>query len=607
MTRIRPTALGLFALIILLAGPACGRQHAQRISPAVAGPPEQVYELRGAVVDATPDCSEERLARLGAVETEKDLGVVFREVFAQRPVPHVVVTARGEAVTREAVTDADGHFRFADVPRGEYEISAETPTPPSGTREKRIATGTMPVTLDANNRYVLLELRADRITVRGRITTAGGRPVASAKVIGIHEIDDPSCMHASQIVTTVSNPDGSYALQGLNPPDLWRTAGYLNGGDPTADSHSFYFVVRVEADDLVQRRENVPRFPLVTQERLELARRLLKAMNQVQTRLEGSSELHERENLGPFPASQGNTIRDIDVVLDPWPRAHVSGRVVETNGNPTPGRVLELSPVGDGSPHLSGDGYAPPRPVAFAVDERGAFDMASIFPGKYSVLVYRPSPIGGDRNMEQVPVAGQLLDVPPGARVEDFEIQVNPAADYAIAGHVRDAHGEPICGLFVGAKGDPHGRSWWTRTDAQGAYYIDGLDGVGLPFISVTFGYGGLAMIDVPLNAKNVDLIVPDRGSIRGVVRNAKTGEVITTCQVTVPMVGLPESGAVWENPHTEVEWKPDGGFMLSDVPAGQATVEVRCEELGTQRYVIPVEAGKTSSLECEMKGSLSS
>jgi hypothetical protein len=35
--------------------------------------------------------------------------------------------------------------------------------------------------------------------------------------------------------------------------------------------------------------------------------------------------------------------------------------------------------------------------------------------------------------------------------------------------------------------------------------------------------------------------------------------------------------------------------------------VEIRCEELGTQRYVIPVEAGKSSLLECEMKGARSS
>jgi hypothetical protein len=396
-------------------------------------------------------------------------------------------------------------------------------------------------------------------------------------------------------------------LPGLDPPNLWRTAGYLCGGDPTAEGHSFYLVVRVEANDFVQGRENVPRFPLVTADLLDSARRLLKAMSQVQTRLEGISELREKEGLGPFPASRGNTIPGIDIVLDPWPRGRVSGRVLDTKGNPAQGRVLELSVVNDGSPPLPGDDYVPTRSIAVAVDESGVFDIPTIVPVRYSVLVYRPSPIGGDRNMEQVPVRGRLLDVKPGARVEGFEIRVNPPEDYAISGHVRDASGNPVCGLFVGTWGDPHGRCWWTLTDGQGAYRIDGLDGIGLSSFKISFGYEGLAIHDVPLNAKNADLIVPDKGSIHGVVRNAKTGEVITTCQVTVPVVNLPESRAVYEKPHVQIERKPDGSFILSNVPAGEATVEVHAEGLGVQRFVTQVEAGKTSPLECEMPGPPSS
>jgi protocatechuate 3,4-dioxygenase beta subunit len=605
MERVRPrTSVSLFVLIVVPAWPACGVLREQQAPQAEVA---ARYSIHGTVVDATPDCSQERLAELAALESEEDLQRVFGKMLGKRPVPDVDITLRGESITREAVTDAQGKFQLTGLPPGEYEISAEMPAQPSWTGEKRTATAKTRVTLDTHDHYVGLELRADRITVRGRITDVSGRPVAGAKVIGIQEIDDPSCMHYPNIVTTVSDADGSYALPGLDPPNLWRTAGYLNGGDPTAEGHSFYLVVRVEADDFVQGRENVPRFPLVTAELLDSARRLLKAMSQVLTRLEGRSEFQEKEGLGPFPASQGNTIPDIDIVLDPWPRARVSGRVLDTKGKPAQGRVLELSVVNDGSPPLPGDDYAPTRSIAVAVDEHGVFDIPTIVPGRYSVLVYRPSPIGGDRNMEQIPVRGQLLDVKPGARVEGFEIRVNPPEDYAISGHVRDASGKPVCGLFVGTWGDPNGRCWWTRTDRQGAYRIDGLDGTGLSSFKISFGYEGLAILDVPLNSKTADLIVPDKGSIYGVVRNAKTGDVITTCQVTVPVVNLRESGAVWEEPHVEIEWTSDGHFSISSVPAGEATVEIRAEGFGAQRFLTLVEAGKARALECEMLGPPSS
>lgn len=599
------TCVSMFGLIMVAAWPACSILREQQAPQAELAPR---YGIRGTVVDATPNCSPERFAQLAASESEQDLERAFTEMFAKRPVPNIVVTLRDESITREAVTDAQGDFHFAGLPRGEYEISGQVPSWPSGTGEKRMATAKAQVAIDTRDRYVRLEVRADRITVRGRITDVNGQPVAGAKVIGIQEIYDPSCMRYPNMVTTVSDADGSYALQGLNPPNLWRTAGYLNGGDPTAHSHSFYLVVRVEADDLVQGRESVPRFPLVTAELLDSARRLLKAMNQAQTHLEGTSELREEEERGSFPASQGNTIPHIDIVLDRWPRASVAGRVLDTEGRPAAGRVLELGSVNRDSPPLPGDGDLPRRwPPSPTTDENGAFEIPSIVPGRYSIVVYRPSPIGGDRNMQQIPVQGQLLDVKPGARVEGFEIRVNPPEGYAISGHVRDASGNPVCGLFAGTWGDPHGRCWWTLTDRQGAYRIDGLDGIGLSSFKISFGYEGLAILDVPLNSKTADLVVPDKGSIHGVVRNAKTGDVITTCQVTVPVVNLRESGAVWEQPHAETEWTPDGHFSISNVPAGEATVEIRVEGLEAQRFVTTVEVGKINSLDCEMPGPPSS
>ncbi len=75
--------------------------------------------------------------------------------------------------------------------------------------------------------------------------------------------------------------------------------------------HLNCFDIRVEADGFVQGKENVPRVPLVTEELLGPARRLLKALNQLVV----EQDLREKEDI-PLPASHGNTITGIDIVLD---------------------------------------------------------------------------------------------------------------------------------------------------------------------------------------------------------------------------------------------------------------------------------------------------
>jgi protocatechuate 3,4-dioxygenase beta subunit len=613
MTNYRRfTACILFPLTLPAAATTTGKMPGQDALQEYVGPGHAIH---GTVVDATPDCSREILTRLSAATSEEEFGAVLSETFRNKPVPDCMVTLQGHSLTRETVAGPEGAFHFTNLPRGEYELFAETPSLPSEAGEDRMASHRLTVRLDRRDQYPKLELRADRITVCGQITDADGRPVAGAKVFGIQEIVDPACMHYPNIVTTVSDAEGSYALQGLNPPNIWRTAGYLNGGDPTAGLHAFYLIVRVEAEDFVQRKEQVPRFPLVTGELLSSARSFLKALSQLQTRLEGTSDIKEKDGLGPFPASDGNTIPDIDIVLEPWPRASVSGRVLDTKGRPAAGRILELHSIKDGPP-LPGDSDLPRRwPPSPTTDENGAFDIPSMIPGRYSVLVYRPSPIGGDRNMEQIPVQGEVIDVHPGARVTDFAIRVNPPEDFAVSGQVVDANEKPVCGLFVGASGDPHGRCWWTLTDEEGTYYIDGLDGIRRSTFNIGFGYGGLAIHDVTLAAGTVDLVIPDRGSIHGCVCDGETGETITTgesiptaqkianCRITVPRVTLPDSGAVWTNPDVQVEWAPDGEFIISNVPAGEVTVEIRADGFDPQQFETTVEPGKASSLECVLEG----
>lgn len=253
-------------------------------------PAPRMHCLRGTVRDGTQSISDEDVAKLSSAASMKDIVQLLRGLLEPRPVPEARVTLRGDSVKREGVMDA----------------STE------GTRET--ATASEQISLEAD-RHVDPEIRADLVTVRGRITDGHGRPIAGAKVTGIQEIVDPSSMHYPNTVSTVSDADGSYELKGLNPPDLWRIGGYLNGGDPALDLHSFCLVVRAEASGFVQPEDSLPRLPLVTAERLHAVRRGMAAMSQTATRLGLELGFREKEGLPPFPPSHGNTIADVDITL----------------------------------------------------------------------------------------------------------------------------------------------------------------------------------------------------------------------------------------------------------------------------------------------------
>ncbi|MBI2435273.1 MAG: carboxypeptidase regulatory-like domain-containing protein, partial [Candidatus Hydrogenedentes bacterium] len=289
--------------------------------------------------------------------------------------------------------------------------------------------------------------------------------------------------------------------------------------------------------------------------------------------------------------------------------AHVSGRMTDSEGKPAAIRVLELWPIETGPPPVPGLSFEPTggeKPPVTQSD--GRFELPDVAPGKYSIVVYGESPFGGDRSVQQVPIRGRLLDVQSGQRIEDLEIVVNPPEQFALSGHVRTAQGGPIRGIVVDTF-IPHGRHWWTKTDENGAYRLEGLDGMGQSTFDMFFNdvpSGGSYKVvrrAVPLNSANVDLIVPENGGISGTVRNAKTGEAVSGYEVKVPLVHLTDCGVDWEEPQVQIERQKDNTFSIANVPAGEAVIEVRAGGLGVQHFTAAVKAGETLPLACDMLG----
>jgi len=233
--------------------------------------------------------------------------------MGRRPASNVVVIARCPGTKQEVISDGEGKFKFSDLPQGVYEVSAETHADPSGKGVGRRLSTKKPVRLVENNGIVTLHLYKELIAVKGRITDVQGRSVAGACVTGtpvpVREVG------LIEKVVTVSGADGSYTLYGFAPMDVYRLAGYLNGGNLSAPGSLYACVeVCVVADGFIQNKSNVPNVPLVSDELLDAARRFGKSLPN-SNGLKSKDGWREKDSVF-LPVTDGNTILNVDVVLN---------------------------------------------------------------------------------------------------------------------------------------------------------------------------------------------------------------------------------------------------------------------------------------------------
>ncbi len=305
---------GLFAVVSVGGeGPTEGKVVKSPETPAGR------FDIQGAVVDGTWDVSSV-LDTLESMppKSQGEYLEALRGTSRPQPVRNLPVTLRGRSVLTKVVSDSEGKFRFAGLPAGDYEVSAELASRPTGLRGAvRTATAKERVRLGPSSRKVTLRLRTDTVAIRGRVTAMDGTPISGARVRGAYypmpEAGEIARHYPSSFA--VSGTDGSYELGGFVPQGIASIAGYLSGGDPTQNSQYPFFVdIHVDAAGSVQGKGKMPRVPLVTEELLGSARRLLKIYGRMGQTV-GRPELQEKDGLH-LPSSQGNTITGIDIVME---------------------------------------------------------------------------------------------------------------------------------------------------------------------------------------------------------------------------------------------------------------------------------------------------
>lgn len=257
---------------------------------------------------------------------------------------------------------------------------------------------------------------------------------------------------------------------------------------------------------------------------------------------------------------------------------HISGRVADTNNRPLPGVCLELVPT-----TWSGGGGAGVLALGFGevkTDEAGRFAVSNAAAGRYWVKIYQPSRMGGDRCWQQMALDPKLV-LAAGARVENLDFRVLPPEAHTISGRVLDGQDKPYAGVAVGSY-IPHDRSWWTRTDPQGRFVLQSLNGIGRDLLDVDFSFNDHKIVfrNVPIGTKDLKCVRHQSGEIAGVLLDSESQHPVTGYEVEVERVHLLDCAGMAIKPAVRVtRTDPPGAFHIAQVPAGRAILEFKVGE----------------------------
>ncbi len=175
--------------------------------------------------------------------------------------------------------DAEGAFKFNNVPVGDYTIEVTT-TPHCTTIETgRKAVGHARVHLTNHIANLRIPISAYPVALRGRVLAEDGRPIANVVVKGVpwgyqpHDHIDPNLVKRKYEYETVtmSDTDGYYELSGFMPEYIFAYARLLG-------SDRWFSFAEVTACLDGYEQTNTPNPPLVTAELLPAAQQIMKSI-----------------------------------------------------------------------------------------------------------------------------------------------------------------------------------------------------------------------------------------------------------------------------------------------------------------------------------------
>jgi hypothetical protein len=288
---------GVKAALICLLAVGCGSSEKGRI--------------QGTVLDITPDFSDTTLSKLEAAKTVEESGQILQKMVSNSSqASGAVITARSVSGVYSTTSDSKGRFEFTKLPNEEFDLEVKGTKSGNSQLSTVKPKGIYHVYNVTNS--TILHVRSDFITVKGRITDTQNNGVPNVKILGEAFPLPESSEATPPSRTAVSGPDGSFEISGITTPGLFDIVGYLNGCDLKRGDNPFFLQLKVEAEGYERQKTNTL-VPLVSEQHLAPARRVLKVLSKLQTQAKGKSQMSEKDVV--LPKSQGYTISDVHITL----------------------------------------------------------------------------------------------------------------------------------------------------------------------------------------------------------------------------------------------------------------------------------------------------
>ena len=241
--------------------------------------------------------------------------------------------------------------------------------------------------------------------------------------------------------------------------------------------------------------------------------------------------------------------------------ASVAGTVVDAQGQPMQDIGLHLQQPG--SP------FYPPVDAEIKTSSGGAFQISSLMPGTYAVGLTPPG-----ISMWSTGDVAATFELTTGQQLRGLRMVYGEKGGLAISGSVVDTSGEPISDVRVSAYGP---KNETAHTGKDGRFLITGLD-EGTYHLSTNhpdYTFGGKA--GVTAGAADVEIVLQGKGSFRGRVADAGSGQPVSAFKVSfingAHEVFRPE---LFQNARSFQD--ASGVFEIKDIYSGPITVTVRAD-----------------------------
>ncbi len=260
--------------------------------------------------------------------------------------------------------------------------------------------------------------------------------------------------------------------------------------------------------------------------------------------------------------------REVDLTLVRGCR--ITGRVVDSHGDPADDGALELS--------LAGGVLGTYYPVGNFEDGRFVFDYAG--EGTFGLKAWP---------WKSPPSEPLFLDCEEGGLIEDVEFVI-PVVEPDMEGILLSVDGEPIAGGFVDIRPlGPYGFGQQERTDSRGEWAVFSMP-PGKYHISAYVPGEGVSFKVIASPSTENELVLSGIGDVRGTVTGIDDGsfsfEAITCID---DASGMTARGQILHAPRIRKKVSvKDGRFYIEDLPVCTLEIQAFVPDI-TQRKVISV------------------